>query len=472
MQRTGSRPGSPARAAGVLLILAAALSAAAPAWADLYSAAKQYQKGDYSVAFKEFLALAKLGQPLAQLNIAAMYHAGQGTAQSDIHAYAWARLAEANGEAGAKRLAGQIRPTLAPGSERIARSIAAPYTRAALRRSLLPMRAPAAAASRRARALARRCHPAAVDRRDYPARALLNGTEGDVVIEFTVMPDGTARLPRVILGIPPGVFDRFAVHAILRSRFDRLPAGTTPTHCAVFLRFKDRVGNGDSQLWTSFVDRTQRQAESGQPMDQLLYGMLLVGLPQLGKGAGAGLPWFLRAAQAGLPLAQFEVGSSLLYGYGCEKDHAKASLWLRMAAAQNEPHAEVELALQAWSASADTPHLRAAKGWLESAAAQGNEDGELYLAALLAAAPAARVRDPTRALELLKKILGEVRDDPTSYEIRAAARAAQGDFAQAVASERKAIGDARDLHWDLTPLKQRLANYQSGKPWYGDLLVS
>jgi TPR repeat protein len=472
MQRTGSRPGSPSRAAGLLLVLAAALSTAAPARADLYSAAKEYQQGHYSVAFKEFLSLAKLGQPLAQLNIAEMYDAGQGTAQSDIHAYAWASLAEANGEAGAKALAEQIRPTLAPGSERIAGWIAAPYTQAALRRNLLPIRAPAATASQRARAQAGQCRPAAVDRHDYPAGARLNGTEGDVVIEFTVMSDGRARLPRVILGIPPDVFDRFAADTVLHSRFDRLAAGATPIHCAMFLRFKDWVGSGGSQHWTNFVDRTQRQAKSGQPMDQLLYGMLLVGLPQLGKGAGAGLPWFLKAAQAGLPLAQFEVGSSLLYGYGCEHDHAKAILWLRMAAAQNEPHAEIELALQALNAEENTQHLRTAKSWLESAAAQGSEDGKLYLAALLAASPATRVRDPTRALELLKGIFSDVRDDPTAYEIRAAARAAQGDFAHAVASERKAIREAKDLHWDLSPLEQRLASYRAGKPWYGDLLVS
>jgi hypothetical protein len=60
--------------------------------------------------------------------------------------------------------------------------------------------------------------------------------------------------------------------------------------------------------------------------------------------------------------------------------------------------------------------------------------------------------------------------DPTMFEIRAAAQAASGAFADAVGSERRAIDMATKLNWDLAPLNERLAHYESRQPWYGDLL--
>ena len=128
--------------AGVLVALLGAL------WgfpvvraADLYGAERDYQAGDYAPAFQEFLALARLGQPVAQLYVAVMYEAGRGTEQSDIHAYAWASLAARNGEPKGKDLADAVRPHLAPGSEAITGWVTSAYTPAALEENLLPARA-------------------------------------------------------------------------------------------------------------------------------------------------------------------------------------------------------------------------------------------------------------------------------------------------------------------------------------------
>jgi TPR repeat protein len=87
--------------------------------ADLVSAGAAYQKGDFEAAFKDYRALAELGQPTAQFNVAVMYARGEGTRQSEIYAYAWASLAAENGLEKAKVLADSLRPALsaAPGSE-------------------------------------------------------------------------------------------------------------------------------------------------------------------------------------------------------------------------------------------------------------------------------------------------------------------------------------------------------------------
>ena len=54
----------------------------------------------------------------------------------------------------------------------------------------------------------------------YPTRALTNGIEGYVVIEFDLDENGQVINPRVLYGEPPGVFDRAAVNALQRWRYN------------------------------------------------------------------------------------------------------------------------------------------------------------------------------------------------------------------------------------------------------------
>jgi hypothetical protein len=61
--------------------------------------------------------------------------------------------------------------------------------------------------------------------------------------------------------------------------------------------------------------------------------------------------------------------------------------------------------------------------------------------------------------------------DPTEHQIRAAAQAPAGRFAEALDSERRAIEMARKLRWDVSPLQGRLARYQAGQAWSGNLLT-
>ncbi len=468
----GPRTTRISRCLGVVLLLTAAAALAPAVHADLYSASGEYEKGDYARSFSDFLSLAKLGQPLAQLNVALMYRAGQGIAPSDIHAYAWATLAAENGEAKARKLADEIRPELAPGSERISGWITAPYTPAALSQRLMPVRTfKTREAATRYRKWIEQCRPVSAYMAVYPAFAVYRGIDGDVFATFTLMPDGRARIPRVILDAT-GVFGAATRESILRDRFAPLPAGSRPIQCVAFYRFEPGLERFplDYVHLHAYVSEMREHANGGDPTSQLTYGMLLVGLPELKQSSNAGLPWFLRAAQAGLPLAQFEVGYSLLMGLGCQRDEVKALTWLRLAADQNEPNAEVTLAVQAMRGSPGFGDSATAQNWLQKAAAQGNHDGELYLAALLAAAPDPRLRDPQMALELMQRAFKGKSDDPTPFEVRAAAQAATGDFAGAVMTEKRAISRAHSLGWDLTPLQTRLAAYQAGKPWYGDLL--
>lgn len=61
----------------------------------------------------------------------------------------------------------------------------------------------------------------------YPPEALRSGTAGELLVEITVGTDGSVTSSRVLRAIPPRVFDREALNAIKRWRFEPVPAPVT-----------------------------------------------------------------------------------------------------------------------------------------------------------------------------------------------------------------------------------------------------
>ena len=452
------------------LTLAAALAPRSALGADLIAATQAYEKGDYPTAFKDFHDLAELGQPTAQFNLAVMYARGQGTRESKIYAYAWASLAAQNGIERGTALMNEMRPSLAlaPGSEQIAADIEAQYGRAVLDQRLFPKIATSESSDMNDRA---RCSPLNAYIPAYPLEAQDRGVQGGVFAEFSLMPDGHSRNPRIIYAIPSEVFEPAVRESLLHTQFAEGAPGSKPVLCTIFYRFVVAgASRNDYPQLNAFVSDTLKRAQSGDPSAQMLYGMLLVGLPQLNRPRREAMPWFLKSAQAGSPTAQFTVGFSLLRGWGCDCEENKGLDWLRRAAQSGQPDAEVTLAMYALKGTPDEGRQRQAKSWLEEAAGSGNHDGKLYLAALLAAAPDQTTRDPQRAQKLLDEVFRGVNDDPTAFEIRAAAQASAGQFKDAARSETKAINMAQRLKWDVTALNDRLAHYSANQPWYGTLL--
>jgi protein TonB len=54
---------------------------------------------------------------------------------------------------------------------------------------------------------------------EWPRQALIEGTDGWVEVEFTILPDGSVEDPVVTASEPPRLFDRNALRAILRWKF-------------------------------------------------------------------------------------------------------------------------------------------------------------------------------------------------------------------------------------------------------------
>jgi TonB family protein len=68
----------------------------------------------------------------------------------------------------------------------------------------------------------------------YPPEALRSGTSGEVQVEFTVGVDGSVTSARVVRANPPRVFDREAVAAVRRWRFEPVAAPVTTRRAIAF----------------------------------------------------------------------------------------------------------------------------------------------------------------------------------------------------------------------------------------------
>lgn len=130
-----------------------------------------------------------------------------------------ARLAEEEAEQEeAERLAAEEREA----EEREARRLAAEQ-RAAEERAAEERRAASAAAA----AAPPELRPISTPAPRYPPDALRSGQAGEVLVEFTVNPDGSVSNARVVRADPPRVFDREAVSAVRRWRFEPAAEATT-----------------------------------------------------------------------------------------------------------------------------------------------------------------------------------------------------------------------------------------------------
>lgn len=89
----------------------------------------------------------------------------------------------------------------------------------------------------------------------------------------------------------------------------------------------------DFEIELGYKTNLGNLAQEGAPEAQLVYGLLLDGpFKEQGdtsdgsvKERYAGLPWLVKAAQAGEPVAQYEVAHRLLEGAGCRRDEVKGA---------------------------------------------------------------------------------------------------------------------------------------------------
>lgn len=450
-------------------ILAAFLAlSATPAWADLYSATQAYEKGDFGSAFQQFKELAELGQPTAQLDLAIMYGRGQGVTANRTYAHAWASLAAQNGEERGKAIAEDLGASLTPTSLQVSSEIQAQYSQAKLDARLLPH-------VLNGREYADRDPPHRLKPYlpNYPQAAQSKGIQGETYVEFIVAPDGHPRMARILYSLPTGYFEEYVRESVMRSTYlpARINGQPISASTSMLYNFKmQSVSIHDYGDLEHRVAEAKTKAEAGDVSAQMLYGMMIAGLPQLNQTYDKAVPWFLKAAQAGVPYAQFQIGTGLLNGRGCQCEEGKGEIWLQKAAQADEADAQVSLAEYLLRGKPSSESLQGAMVWLERAAKQDNAAGKLLLSSILAANPFQDIRDPARALSLTDGLQRTYKRDPSFWEIRAAAFASRDDYGGAIKAQAQALTEATQLGWDLQPLQQRASLYAAHQPWRGDLL--
>jgi hypothetical protein len=456
------------RVLSTIPIALAILLSVTPAQADLYSAQVAYEKHDFKTAFQQFKELAELGQPEAQYNLAALYARGEGVPINLTYAHAWASLAGQNGEAKGASLATTLEPQLTPTSLRISADIQAQYNQATLNTRLLPrMLKGKEYEDRDPVRISQRFQPI------YPAPAQQQGIQGEVYVEFIVAPDGHPRIPRILYAVPSGYFEPTVRESVMRSVYLPARINGEPISTSVSMFYLFKISDASIRDYGNLerrVHETKLKAEAGDPSAEMLYGMMIAGLPQLNQTYDQALPWFLKAAQAGAPYAQYQIGTGLLIGHGCQCDTGKGEVWLEKAAQADQADAQVSLAEFLLKDKSNREAVTGAMVWLERAAKQGNSSAKLLLSAILAANPSTDMRDPARALSLANSLEHDYKHDPSLWEIRAAANASRGDYKTAVKAESQAITEATSLGWDLAQLQKRQSLYTSQQAWSGYLL--
>lgn len=90
------------------------------------------------------------------------------------------------------------------------------------------------AARQAATAAAPSLRPVSTPAPRYPADALRSGTSGEVLVEITVGTDGSVTNARVLRATPSRVFDREALNAVKRWRFEPVNAPVTTRRTLVF----------------------------------------------------------------------------------------------------------------------------------------------------------------------------------------------------------------------------------------------
>jgi TonB family protein len=453
------------------LFLATALIAAT-ARADLAAAQKAYAARDFENAFQGFLEIATLGNVTAQENVAAMYVDGEGTKRDNVLGYAWAVIARENGgNAAMQNIIDQLQPHLDDKARARVQAITDQFGKAALQERLIPVHVEKPATS--AAEGCRMTKPVNPDE-TYPAEAKRQGISGSVLMASSVQPDGRVHHPFVMYSVPERTLDDAARLNAFRTGFSPKKAKGEFAPCTMryLINFRAFTQEANAAMDDAVI-KARPLAEAGDPVAQTVYALLLTDRSKLARKGETPYQWFLKAAQAGVPFAQYVIGIGLAAegSTAPEAEQVKGFAWLKLAAAGGEPGAKYALANYTLLHDAEGARDPVVFAWLEDSAKAGHRDATLTLAALLAAGPDASRRDPPRALMLLEQSTWDFGFDPTAKEVIAAAQAQSGHFDLAVDAQRGALKLARGYGWSTAPLEERLANYQNGAAWTGNLMT-
>lgn len=432
-----------------------------------------YTRGDFATARRVFSALAALGDAASMYNLGVMSLKGEGTTGDRGSAVGWWKAAAEAGHAPAGPLVERFEPTLDDGGRAARDNVLGVYGQAALRESVLPGEAAAPCREAAITAWPRRADG---ERPRFPRGVWRPGFDGFVLLDFRVGADGRTSDPRLVVAIPARgpdarAFVAASKQALLKSRWTPALAGGT----AVATRQRARFRYHDPSVRGQVMDmpmfhRLRGLVDRGSPEAGYVLGTAASLDRTLGIAPDAARRMVLLAAQAGVPEAQFALATQTRSADPRCPRPAKSAAWLEAAATSGLPEARVALALE--RLHGQHPPVAQIREWLvEAAAVVEAAHVQRDVLAVLAAAADPGLRDAAAAAALAHRYSPGETGDPQDDEVIAAVAAAQGNYRAAAARQRDALSAARRLGWNTSVMQERLAAYEAGQPWHGDLLA-
>ncbi|GGC13783.1 TonB family protein [Pseudoduganella buxea] len=274
----------------------------------------------------------------------------------------------------------------------------------------------------------------------WPAAALARGVTGKTTLALRIDGDGDVIDARIDVSSGHADLDQAAVAGVRGCHFHGFAAATTaearsawkkmqfvwtlPTGSALpaaelaALMAKAEGGDAAAQVRLGWwyqagvhgtLDLAQaeawyrRAADAGNPQGQVQLGKLLQSGPE--PRPEEAVEWLRRAARAGDVTAQGELARTYLSGAGVVRDAGEGLHWMTQAAASGKAMYQVAAGVEMLRQAGDDADRAAAVDWLAKAAAQDDPYGKLFLAHSLASGQGI-VRDDGRAVELYRSTVG------------------------------------------------------------------
>lgn len=433
------------------------------ALADFNKALESYEKGEFEEAYTQFKSMAELGDTRSQFNLGVMYFNGEFVTQDANTAYAWMKLA-ANAETASEHQKSVFKTISSKienkeKAEKVFRQLDNLYSVDALLAKLYPVIIkPKNGASFSAK-------PIKIVEPKYPKKAAMKGLQGWARFQFDIDKKGAPRNIVLLEHFPTEDFAKASRKVIKRWRFE--PAkdaeGNPKMEKGLSYTVEFRIGDTGIKVKEVFYQNLKSKAMEGDPAAQFMFGFYHKKFSDLEEDVNPN-EWFLKSAIQDYPAAQYQLGLSLIRGQGCIEDKAKGIEWLSRSAASGQPNAKQYLGSLASNVLSKESHQKAVALFKEE---ELSAYAKLDYAWLLATSPYPEVADPKQAIELADDLSHrKFMDEATQYEIKAAAYAALGDFAEAVDMQEDALDKADDMDADTSVIEERLALYKQKKKWF------
>ena len=391
----------------ILFLFFSILFFCSSASANFDSAFKLYEKGKYAEAFYAFKNLAYIGDKSSQFNLGVMYFRGEHVQSDPVEAYAWIVVAAERGDESflktKKIIFGKFNEKEQLAAVDRADLYLNKYGREVLSQALAPKPLSDDECDKGPERIKK-------VKAEYPDNFKYTGTLGYADIIFNISSQGYARDTSVRVTTDSAFF-KSSARALIKSRWQPIESdGHRITKRGVEYRFTYvgfRNGKYDTHKFVSHAEKTLLLAQSGDVKSQYEYAQTLQTarilkdkIKKLDVEFKDSNEWYLRSAQQGHPLAQYELGKNMLQGKGCEADVETGLKWLRAAAFSGHPYAQEEIAMSVISEGGT--NVEQALLWLRKAANSDVYPPKLFLAWELVANPSRNLRDGEEALRLLK----------------------------------------------------------------------